>query len=373
MKSIDLQFEVKEAILACGADLKGAFAIAQGYKAWLFDGFGDLAELDNFTRYEKSIKANLKKLKIGPEIIAYDMHPGYFSTQFAKDFLQQIPGSEPCEVQHHEAHIASAIVDCGIKGGCIGVSFDGTGYGHDGNIWGGEFFVGDLKNFKRAGHFEYVAMPGGEKAISEPWRMAASFLYKALAKSKSSSSLTSKVGKVKEWQTLKEMIDKNINSPLTSSAGRLFDAVGSIVLSKDRAAFEAELPIELEKLAIELCQDRYDFDVRSEKNILNISFSRTLLEIIKDLKGKVGKATISSKFHNTVAAAILDICGRLRKKYKMNKVVLSGGVFQNKFLTTRATMLLKHSGFDVYTHSRISTNDSGIPIGQIAIARARCV
>ena len=230
MKVIKLPFKVKKPILACGADLKGAFALARGDEAFLTDGFGDLGGLDNLTKYEKSVKESIKRLKIRPEVIACDLHPDYFSTRFAERYALSAPRSALVKVQHHEAHIASAIVDNAIKGDVIGVAFDGTGYGPDGNIWGGEFFTGGLKRFDRAARLGYIPMPGAETAIREPWRMAFGYLYSAFGDDLPPL--------VKRWDKkrrafLKAMIDKDINSPLTSSAGRLFDAVGSLVLGKD--------------------------------------------------------------------------------------------------------------------------------------------
>lgn len=346
--------------------MKGAFAVAKGDEAVLVDGFGDLGDPDNFANYEKAIESELKKLKVRPKIIACDLHPGYFSSRFAESF-------QPYRVQHHEAHIASAIVDYAIRGKVIGVAFDGTGYGSDGNVWGGEFFIGGLKNLKRAAHFDYVAMPGADLAVTEPWRMAASYIYRTSGKRKGRIYLKY-LKRFKEWPILKKMIDKNINSPLTSSLGRLFDAVGSIVLSKLTARYEAELPIELEKMAVRMCRDRYKFDIKTRNGLIKISVFKTIEGIVWDLQRRVDKGIISAKFHNTVAEVILDTALNLRKSFKINKVILSGGVFQNRFLTARAGQLLKNRKFEVYTHLKVPTNDSGIPIGQIAIAnmRARC-
>ena len=348
--------------------MKGAFALARGDEAILIDGFGDLGDLDNFEGYEKSVRKNLKKLGIKPEIAACDLHPDYFSRHFAENYTLSAKRYTLFEIQHHEAHIASAIVDNNIKGDVIGVAFDGTGYGLDGHIWGGEFFIGGLKSFKRVAHLEYIAMPGGEKAVKEPWRMAVSHLYNAFGNNPPSI--------IKRWSKkdiviIKAMIDKNINSPLTSSAGRLFDAVGSLVLSKDRVSKEAELPIGLENIAIELCRGKYDFDIDTGGKGYKISCKKIIKGIVKDLTKGVDASTISSKFHNTVAEIILKVSLKLKKKFKINKVALSGGVFQNKYLTARTVEILAAKGLKVYKHSAVSTNDSGIPIGQIAIANAR--
>ena len=370
MKVVKLPFSVKRPILACGADMKGAFAVARGDEAFMADGFGDLSDLDNFTKYEKSIRKNLKGLGIKPAIIACDLHPNYFSTRFAENLQLKTCGLRLSRIQHHEAHIASAIVDSNIKGDVIGVAFDGTGYGSDGDIWGGEFFIGGLKSFKRVAHLEYIAMPGGEVAIKEPWRMAVSCLYHTFGNRL--PSLVKRWGK-KETAILKTMINKNINSPLTSSVGRLFDAAGSLIVVKDFVSREAELPIELERLAIELCSDKYGFDIETEGDKFSVSCKKIIKGIVKDLAERVDTHTVSSKFHNTVAEIILKVSLKLQNKFKIDKVVLSGGVFQNKYLTARTVEILTANGLEVHKHSGISTNDSGIPIGQIAIANARVI
>jgi hydrogenase maturation protein HypF len=399
MKIIELPFQIKRPILACGADLKGAFALAKGRKAYLFDGFGDLSDPDNLKRYEKAARREIKKFRIKPAIVACDLHPNYFSTQFAERKIGKIgtdtyfstahtiekwvsvPIFSLCRVQHHEAHIAAAIVDNSIKGDVIGVAFDGTGYGSDGNIWGGEFFVvrcplraaraGKI-DFTRVAHLAYVPMPGGEAAIRQPWRMAVSYLYDAFGKKWLSLIKKFYPLPVTHYALLiTKIIEKNINSPLTSSAGRLFDAVGSLVLAKKTVEKEAELPMELEKMAIELCREAYDFDIKKVAGMMKIDCHRIIKDVVRDLSGRVDKATVSSKFHNTVAEIISEVSAKLRRKFKINKVVLSGGVFQNAFLSARAKELLSKSGFEVFAHSRIPTSDSGIPIGQVAIVNAR--
>jgi len=358
MKTIELPFTVKRPILACGADMKGAFALAKDRDAYLFDGFGDLSDLDNYARYGKAVRAAEKKLKIYSQAVVCDLHPGYFSTQFAQNFTQYAVRCTLYEVQHHEAHIASAIVDNDIKGDVLGVAFDGTGYGSDGKIWGGEFFVGSAKKFKRVAHLSYIPMPGGDMAIREPWRMAASYIY--------SASGDVKCYDKNRWAILKRMVEKNINSPMTSSVGRLFDAAGSLILNKELSRFEAELPMELEKIVDKNESGHYDFEFK-KNDIVSIDMSKTIRGILKDQAKKISKSTIAAKFHNTVALMVLNIA----KEFNIKDVVLSGGVFQNKFLSRKTQELLRGNGFKVYSHSNVETNDLGIPLGQIAITNAR--
>lgn len=352
VRRIKLPFSVRKPILACGADLKGAFALAKGNEAFLYEGFGDLSDLGNFERYEAAIKKALKTTGIKPAIVAHDMHPGYFSTRFAREFAKGARRAAQYAVQHHEAHIASCMIDNDIKGSVIGVAFDGTGYGTDGNIWGGEFFVGGLNGFKRAAHLEYVAMPGADAAVREPWRMVESYMYIA-------------IGKCKD-PVIKKMIERKINSPLTSSAGRLFDAAASLILGRKKSNFEAELPIALERIAATDCEDRYEDAIKPWTCDIMIK------NVIADIRKGVDGAVISARFHNTVAAMIARTAGLLGRKHGIKKIVLSGGVFQNKYLTGKVIKYMERSGFNVYGHKKLSTTDSSIPAGQIAIARFRC-
>ncbi|MCX5679455.1 MAG: hypothetical protein NTZ95_02115 [Candidatus Omnitrophica bacterium] len=346
-----LPFKVRKPILACGADLKGAFALAKGSEAFLCEGFGDLSDLGNFQRYKKAIAKAIKTTGIKPDIIAHDMHPGYFSTRFAEFYTLNAKRYVLYAVQHHEAHIASCIVDNNIKGSVIGVAFDGTGYGTDGNIWGGEFFIGSLKGFRRAAHLEYVAMPGADAAVRQPWRMTESYRYAAVGKCKN--------------PIIKKMIDRRINSPLTSSAGRLFDAIASLVLGRKKADFEAELPIEFEKIAATNCEDIYKYITKPEDcpNIIK--------SVIADIHKGVDKAVISARFHNTVGRMIAKTVSLLGKNKRVKNIVLSGGVFQNRYLTGKIIKYMDKSGLNVYRHTGLPTTDSGIPVGQIAITQAR--
>lgn len=363
MKTIKLPFKLKYPALACGADMKGAFAVAVGDKAYLGEGFGDLSDPRNLVRYEKAVKAFAKKPGMRPKTVICDMHPGYFSTRFAESYEAK---ARHYKVQHHEAHIASAVIDNGIAGNVIGVAFDGTGFGRDGAIWGGEFFVGSPRRFERAAHLEYVRMPGSEAAIRQPWRMAASYMYKALGE-----GFHLKTPHPDKALFIKTMIDEGINSPLTSSAGRLFDAAGSMILGKDEADFEAQLPISLEKMAPSGYEERYEFDLKDQGGIYRISPDGMIRGIVRDISRGLDRRLLSGKFHNTVAKMIAKTIGMLGKKHHINKAVLSGGVFQNRYLVTKATEELRRHGFVIYTHSRLSTTDAGIPIGQIAIAKAR--
>jgi hydrogenase maturation protein HypF len=354
-RRVRLPFKVKKPMLACGADLKSAFALAKGGEAILYDGFGDLGDLANLEEYEGEVRRAIKTTGIKPEVVACDMHPGYFSTRFAEGFSEAVKG-RLYRVQHHEAHVSSAIIDNKLKKDVIGVAFDGTGYGTDGNIWGGEFFTGRSEGFKRVAHLEYAAMPGADLAVRQPWRMAESYIYAA-------------TGKCKE-AVIKKMIDRKINSPVTSSVGRLFDAAASIILGKRISGFEAALPIELEKIIAEDCNKAYRFTIKPGV-CMTVSWALIIKGLISDIRKKVAKPVMAAKFHNTMAAIISKTASMIREKNNIKKVVLSGGVFQNIYLSDKASDLLNDAGFEVYRSSELSSTDSSLSIGQIAIAEKR--
>jgi len=268
------------------------------------------------------------------------------------------------QIQHHEAHIASCIADNKIKGRVIGVAFDGTGFGRDGNIWGGEFFTGGVKGFKRAAHLRYIPMPGGEASIKEPWRMAFSYLYAIYGKRQP-----------KGWvpEILGQMIDKKINTPLTSSMGRLFDGVSALIGVCDFAGFEGEAAIKLEKILWVTSHkpqatSKYKFKYIDENGVIIIDWAPVIKGIAKDLKNGTGKPEISLKSHNAVCEMVKDVCKSLRKKYKIRKVCVSGGVFQNKYLSGRLKPMLVKEGFNVYGHKKVPTHDGGIALGQAVLA-----
>jgi len=372
MKLITLSFETAKSILGCGADLKGAFAFAEGNLLFLSDSFGDLEETDNFFNYEEQIRKYQKKLIPGKHIIACDMHPGYHSTRFAEKLSAASRPASFVKVQHHEAHIASLMADNLIMSPIIGIAFDGTGLGQDGNIWGGEFFIGVPKKFIRAARFNYLPMPGMDMAVSQPWRMASSYLYSSFGEDflKLKMGFVKKLDK-KKWPVIRRMIDGNINSPLTSSVGRLFDAASSMVLNKFSASYEAELPINFEKIADTSCEERYRFNISRKAGMMVINTRGIVRGIAEDIIKKEKPSVISAKFHNTLAEIIVKVSVCLRKRFDINMVGLSGGVFQNSILTDAAKRGLSEKGFNVYTHSRLSPNDSSISLGQVYIANER--
>jgi hydrogenase maturation protein HypF len=354
-------------VLGCGSDIKNTFTLTKGGFAIPSQHIGDMENYETLKFFEESLK-NLKDVyRVEPEALAYDLHPGYLSTHWA---LNQ-NGIKKIGIQHHHAHIASVMAEDGIKEKVIGVSFDGTGYGIDGNLWGGEILIADVIGFERAGHFKYIPLPGGETAVKEPWRIAVSYV-KDIAGDEVLPYLKS-IGFIDRYgdKNIKDIlmiIDKKSFSPLSSGAGRLFDAVSAILDVCDKNTFEGEAAIALESLTIPDVVDDYPVDIKFRKT-MEIDFSQTILRIINDLLKGEDKSIISSKFHNTIINVIFRVVSKLSSIYLIKDVVLCGGVFQNMYLMERTFTGLKSTEMDVHIHRKVPSNDAGISLGQAYIIR----
>jgi hydrogenase maturation protein HypF len=360
-----LPFQFEEQILACGAELKNTFCLTRGNYAFMSHHIGDLENLETLTSFEQGIEHFKRIFYIDPAYVAYDLHPDYLSTKYALS----VNGVPKIGIQHHHAHITSCMCDNGIDGEVIGISFDGTGYGTDEKIWGGEFLVCDYGGFERVAHLEYVPLPGGEKAIKEPWRMAASFLDRIYGDSMYGLGIDFvKTLDRNKWTIIKKMIDKGLNSPLTSSSGRLFDAVSALVGVRQEVYYEGQAAIELEMAADKDEEGFYSYDLEELGNGSQVMLEPIIRGIVTDIGDNVSVPTIAGKFHNTMAKIILNICLRVRKASGIEKVALSGGVFQNTLLLNKTFTLLDGSGFKVYTQHRVPPNDGGIALGQAVIA-----
>ncbi len=360
-------------ILAMGADVKNRFLIAKNKKLYFGPQLGDLSDARNFTRYKRQIQRLLKKAKARPDIIAYDPHPGYFSSKFAAT----LNNARLIAVQHHHAHIASVMCEHGLKKPVIGVCFDGTGYGTDSKIWGGEFLmVGPIRNklipdginnfgFRRLAHFKYLKMPGGEVVVRQPWRMVLSILGK-----KGNSCLRAVAKEQK--QAVISMLEKDINCPRTSSAGRLFDAAAALLGLTEFARYEAEGPIKLEALCSEDEKGSYGYKISRDVNCYIIDTGPIFLKMLEDLKKKKSKAAIAAKFHNSIADIIIEVSKKLAKDTGITDVALSGGVFQNKFLRTKAIQRLNSLKFKVYINEKFLVSDLNISLGQYYVSCRAC-
>jgi hydrogenase maturation protein HypF len=366
---VDLGCNV-EGVLALGAEQKNSICFGKGTQAVMSQYIGDIKNPVTCDFFIDTIERLSYLLKFKSETLCCDLHPDYLSTQHA-EFLRDETRLPLFRIQHHHAHIASCMAELGFDDPVIGISLDGTGYGPDGNIWGGEFMVADLKEFNRISHFDYVPMPGGEKAVTEPWRMALSYIYSTFGENFDYESVP--VFRSIDKMTLsltREIIGRRINSPLTSGAGRLFDAVAAILGLCATSSFDSEGPMRLESVIDKKTEEAYPFE--SEKTIV---FSETIKGILKDLPDhKI--SVISAKFHNTVANVILEMARRIRRETSLTKVILSGGVFQNKYLCERTINLLGNHNFRVFTNHVVPVNDGGISLGQLIIAakkRESCV
>ena len=353
-------------ILACGAELKNTFCLTRDYYAFVSHHIGDLENLETLQSFTEGIEHFKRLFHVRPEAVAYDLHPEYLSTKYAlalDDISTKIP------VQHHHAHIASCMADNEIDGAVIGVALDGLGFGTDGRLWGGEFFVANFLEAERVAHLANVPMPGGAKAIREPWRMAAVYLQQAFGDEFVNLDLPFiQELKRRDWPALRSMIAARTNCPETSSMGRLFDAVSSLLGVRSLVNYEGQAAIELETLAGRGSAQSYEFRVSDGKLI---EAQDVIHSAVSDLLGGTPPAAVSARFHRAVAQLIARIAEQIREERKLNRVALSGGVFQNLLLLTQTKQLLRASGFEVFTHARVPTNDGGISLGQASIANAR--
>jgi hydrogenase maturation protein HypF len=351
-----------EGILALGAEQKNSFCIGKGRQAVMSQYIGDLKNHATWNFFLETVDRFSDLFRFRPELAVCDLHPQYLSTLYAETLEKEL-NIPVVRVQHHHAHIVSCMAENGLDEEVIGISLDGTGMGEDGNIWGGEFLIAGLKSFTRYSHFDYVPLPGGEKAIDEPWRMAYSYIFKYLGENFDFESMPLfRSVDQKKLSMTREMIIKKINSPLTSGAGRLFDAVSAILQLCDEATFDSEAPMRLESVINCETHDYYLFQAGK-----TVVFAETISGIIAD-SGKKDVSVISAKFHNTVAQAVLEVAKQIRKETSLNKVILSGGVFQNKYLLEKSLYLLTHDRFNVFTNHLVPANDGGISLGQIVIA-----
>ena len=359
-QAIDLGMEVAE-ILACGGELKNTFCLSKGRYAVLSQHIGDMENYETLVFFEETL-ANLKKLfRVEPRAVAYDLHPAYLSTQYA----MRVPDLPKIGVQHHHAHIASCMAENGLRGKVIGVALDGTGYGTDGRIWGGEFLVADYGGFERRAHFRYVPLAGGDAAVRQPWRPALAYLADTFGPAAEFPELAL-------WRDVPEsqrkvvrgMIAHGVNTIDTSSCGRLFDAVASLVGLRQQINFEGQAAIELETIAADGVDDGYPFAVDTD----TLDFRPTIESIVAEVRAATPAATVAARFHNTVAEAIVEVCRRLRADEKLNRVCLSGGTFQNMKLLARTLAGLRRLEFEVFIHAQVPPNDGGIALGQAAIA-----
>lgn len=358
-------------ILAMGAELTNAFCTGKGKRAYLSQHIGDLRNPETHSFYKETVERFLQLFRIEPATIVTDLHPEYHSTKSGHELKKafELSGRQISieVVQHHHAHIASCMAEHKLDEKVIGVVFDGTGLGTDGHIWGSEIMIADLESFSRVSHFGYLPMPGGDKAVEEPWRMAVSALYLAFGEDLTYLDLPLlKTIQKEHLEWVIRMIRNRVNTPLTCGAGRYFDAVASLLGLCLRAVYEGEGPMKLEALTREDIEEEYSIKVGPV-----ISFAPAFKMIVEEIIRGSDPGLIATKFHNTVITAIVSSVVAVRAVYSIDKVVLSGGTFQNKYLVEHILDRLQRDKFNVFLHKVVPPNDGGLALGQMIIAAKR--
>jgi len=362
-QTIDLDIPMQE-ILAVGGELKNTFCLTKDRYAILSQHIGDLENYETMRFFEETL-AKLKHLfKVEPCAVAHDLHPGYMSTRMAL----ASPIERKIGVQHHHAHVASCMAENHLQGQVIGVAFDGTGYGTDGRIWGGEFLVADYTGFTRAAHFRNVLLPGGDAAVRQPWRMALSYLRDTFGEHYPRTLPCFRDVSEQQIAVVDSMLSRRLNTVETSSCGRLFDAVAALLGIVDKVTFEGQAAIALESLAA-ATDGRYEFSIEDGEPAV-VDLRPTLAAIVADIAQGKQIAEVSGRFHNTIGAAIVEMCARIRESNGLERVCLSGGTFQNAYILHRTVQDLRSRGFGVFLHSAVPANDGGIALGQAVIANA---
>lgn len=355
-------------VLACGGGLKSTICLVKENRAFLSQHIGDLDDEKSFDFYKKSVDHLETILDIRPGIVAHDLHPGYMSTTYAR----ALNGVETIGVQHHHAHAAACMAENGLDEPVVAVTLDGTGLGSDNTIWGGEILTCTLDRFERRAHILSVPMPGGDKAATEPWRMGISWLYHCLGPGVADldTPLVRMIDPEKAAFLIR-MMDRRINCPLTSSCGRLFDAVAAILGIGHHVTFESQAAMALEALSTPGEGKGYGVDVQTdETGMLVMDFSRAILGMVDDLASGLSISFLGGKFHNTVVDGFVRSAARVGEQAHISKAVLSGGVFNNRIVLRKMTDGLRDLGFTVYSHTRVPCGDGGISLGQAAVAGA---
>ena len=356
-------------ILAVGGELKNTICIVRGAEAFLSQHIGDLENLESYGFFNEAVEHLQRILEVRPRTIAHDLHPDYFSTKWARDHGD----AEHIPVQHHHAHIASCMAENHLGGKVIGIALDGTGYGSDGAIWGGEILIADYASFERVAQLQYVPLPGGSAAIREPWRMAVSHLLKNYSNDVHSLDLPflSEIDP-RKVQIVLQMTEREIHSPRTSSCGRLFDAVAALIGLRNTVSYEAQAAIDLEMAAYGSADEGvYPFDLVKEGAVWKIGTHSLFDWLIADLRKQVGIADMSRRFHNGLALVLGDVAARIRDEHNLNRVCLSGGCFQNVLLSDLISSALQKKNFEVYVHREVPAGDGGISLGQALVAAHR--
>jgi hydrogenase maturation protein HypF len=371
-RHLKLPVSASEQILACGAEQKNTFCVAKGSQAWVGHHIGDLEHYAAFEAFRRGISHFERLFAVKPTVIAHDLHPGYLSTQYA---LER-EGVRHVAVQHHHAHLASCLAEHGMQGPAVGAIFDGTGYGTDGTVWGGELLVGDLRGFERVGSLFPVRLAGGAAAIREPWRMACVWLAEAFGEPQPLPRCLDGVVNEKSWAAMADVAADAAVSPSTTSMGRLFDAVAALCGLAARTSYEGQAAIELEAAARRSSDGAaYEVDVVSAGPALpqgvTVDPRAAVREVKAELESGASVPAVAARFHHGVAEATARACLAAAAARGLDSVVLSGGVFQNKLLLEAVGKRLRREGVRVLIPMHLPPNDGGISFGQVAVAAAR--
>lgn len=354
-------------ILAAGGELKNTFALSRGEEIFLSQHIGDLKTRNSHHHYRQMIEELMELLEVTPEVVAYDLHPRYLSTKYV---LERFANTWLIGVQHHHAHIASCMAEHGVVGPVIGFAFDGTGFGLDEKIWGGEVLVATPNDFQRWAHLRYLPLPGGDQAVREPWRIGAAYLAQAGVQRSKELPFWNSVDPMK-WNLLQQMMKQGLQTPETSSMGRLFDAVGAILGVRSMVSYEGQAAIELEELARGRLGEAYSFALDGDQPAYQINPLPMIAEMAVDLSQGVAYEEVAQRFHGTVVEIATQVAVQIRQELGIDQVVCSGGVFQNRLLSIGLKERLEGEGFQVYQHTQVPTNDGGLAFGQMYVAMHR--
>jgi hydrogenase maturation protein HypF len=347
--------------------MKSTFCVAKGRRAWVSHHIGDLENYETVQSFRDGIEHFARLFGVSAEVVVHDLHPEYLSTKYALE----CEALEPVAVQHHHAHLAACLAEHGERGPAVGAIYDGTGYGTDGTIWGGELLVGDLEAFDRAGHLFPVALPGGERAVREPWRMACAWLLAARGDAAGMPRTIAEGIEPRLWGAVAELARRGLASPSTTSMGRLFDAVAALCGVRLRVTYEGQAAAELESLCDPTEREAYPLPLMREGDEVVLDARPTVDEAARDVEEGVPAAVIAARFHNAVSIATACACISLAGQRNLDTVVLAGGSFQNRTLLEAVAASVAHAGLRVLVPERLPPNDGGISYGQAAVAAAR--
>jgi len=346
-------------VLACGAELKNTFCLTKGNYAFVSHHIGDLQNLETMRSFEEGVNHFRRLFQIEPELAVHDLHPNYLSTRYAMSL--DVPRAG---VQHHFAHALSCMAEHGLEGPVLAAVMDGTGYGEDGTVWGGEFLEATVTGYQRLGHLRHVHLPGGEAAIEEPWRMAAVYLDRVYGKLERLNIPFVRGLDHSRWALLRQAIQTGINSPPCSSVGRLFDAVSALLQVRETINYEGQAAVELEQMADEEERDEYPFEIVDQEGMLIVNPDPIIAAIVEEIDEGERCSSISARFHNTMSRVVSLMAKQMRELTGLSDIVLSGGVFQNHRLLDRVWHLLKQDDFRVFIQEKVPCNDGGISLGQ---------